>query len=49
MGNKFDKKIEKTELSDSDIEELVEITSFNKNEIFDWHDGFLVNIFLYHN
>lgn len=43
MGNSFEKKEEKTQLSDFDIKTLIEATSFDKNQILDWHDGFLVS------
>lgn len=47
MGNRFDKKPPILALSDEDIRTLLEMTSFNRDQIYDWHDGFLVSLFLY--
>lgn len=49
MGNKNAKNVAKTELNDEEIETLLANTHYNRFEIIDWFEGFIVilSIFLY--
>ena len=48
MGNKLKKQqhTASAQLSEEDIEILLANTSFDREQIFDWHKNFIVNIYL---